>query len=74
MDIFDIEFSTWPPRRKGGQHVPSFTYAVLAVHRSTGCAFLSQSERSQWANRQNAEAQLAELVKYRVHREKRMGL
>jgi protein subunit release factor A len=34
------------------------------MHRPTGTVFLSQSERSQWTNRQNAVEHLRAFLKY----------
>jgi hypothetical protein len=57
----DVEWHVWPLRREGGQHVGS-SYGVLALHLPTGIAVKSTDERSQYANRQAAVAQLRKLV------------
>lgn len=50
------------PDRRGGQHVARTCTAVLATHNPTGVAFRSDTERSQFANRERAIEKLALLV------------
>lgn len=58
----DIEIHTWPPERRGGQHVSRYEFGVLAIHKPTGLAFVSTYHRSQLMNRQNAISKLKLLV------------
>jgi protein subunit release factor A len=52
----DLEFHAWPARRVGAQH------GVLIIHRPTGIAAVSISERSQLSNKSRALALLRTLV------------
>lgn len=59
----DLELHVWPPeRRAGGQHVGRFPAGVIAVHKATGLAFASTTERSQLANRERAIKELRVLL------------
>jgi|WetSurMetagenome_2_1015567.scaffolds.fasta_scaffold772008_1 protein subunit release factor A len=56
----EIEIRAWK-RQRGGQQA-GLDSSIIAIHKPTGCAFLSSSERSQFKNKENALAQLEILV------------
>lgn len=59
----EIEIRAWSRQQGGGQRVGVDHGSIIAVHKPTGCAFLSTSERSQLKNKENALAQLEVLVR-----------
>ena len=58
----DLEISTYPPYKTGGQHVGLTHSGVLVVHVPTGLGVVSISERSQYRNRERALVMLEILV------------
>lgn len=53
-----LEFHPWPLRPAGGQHAGPVGYGVLVIHKPTGIAATSTTERSQLANKERAVARL----------------
>ena len=58
----DLEISTYPPYKTGGQHVGLTHSGVLVVHVPTGLGVVSVSERSQYRNKERALVMLEILV------------
>ena len=58
----DLEISTYPPYRTGGQHVGLTHSGVLVYHSLTGLGVVSVSERSQYRNKERALVMLEILV------------
>lgn len=58
----DLEISTYPPYKTGGQHVGLTHSGVLIVHQPTGLGVVSVSERSQFRNKERALVMLEILV------------
>lgn len=58
----DLEISTYPPYKTGGQHVGLTHSGVLIVHQPTGLGVVSVSERSQYRNKERALVMLEILV------------
>lgn len=62
----DLEISTYPPYKTGGQHVGLTHSGVLIVHQPTGLGVVSVSERSQYRNKERALVMLEILVELEV--------
>ena len=58
----DLEISTYPSYKTGGQHVGLTHSGVLVVHVPTGLGVVSVSERSQYRNKERALLMLEILV------------
>lgn len=58
----DLEISTYPPYKTGGQHVGLTHSGVLIVHIPTGLGVVSITERSQHRNKERALTMLEILV------------
>jgi peptide chain release factor 2 len=58
----DLEVSTYPPYKTGGQHVGLTHSGVLIVHIPTGLGVVSTTERSQYRNKERALTMLEILV------------
>lgn len=58
----DLEISTYPPYKTGGQHVGLTHSGVLIVHVPTGLGVVSTTERSQYRNKEGALTMLEILV------------
>ena len=65
----DLEISTYPPYKTGGQHVGLTHSGVLVVHVPTGLGVVSVSERSQYRNKERALVMLEILVELEVSNE-----
>ena len=63
IDEHDIELHAWPQHgRSGGQHTNRMSCGVLALHKPTGLAVVSTSERSQLSNKNAAITRLRVMV------------
>lgn len=60
----DLEISTYPPYKTGGQHVGLTHSGVLIVHIPTGLGVVSVTERSQYRNKEGALTMLEILVEF----------
>lgn len=58
----DLEISTYPPYKTGGQHVGLTHSGVFIVHHPTGLGVVSVSERSQYRNKERALVMLEILI------------
>ena len=67
MDPEDIEWHTWPPVPRGGQHVGMST-GVLAVHKPTGIAIVRTNQRSMYKNKEAAREALYDVLDGRPDR------
>jgi len=59
LNLEDLEISTYPPYKTGGQHV-GLTHS--GVHIPTGLGVVSTTERSQYRNKERALTMLEILV------------
>lgn len=60
----DLEFHSWPPEPRGGQHTGKYHFGILIIHRPTGLSCVSVSERSQLANKNKALYNLREMYEF----------
>ena len=54
MNPDDLELHAWPLHRVGGQQIGRMSSGVLIIHKPTGIAAVSTSERSQLSNKRKA--------------------
>ena len=58
----DLEIGIWPPVVKTGMMVGTIPSGIYILHKPSGLGTISTSERSQFANRNNALKSLNKLL------------